>query len=149
MIELGVCLVLVWVIGEDIRRFRIRNWIVCVLAAAFFAANAGAMTTSLLLVHVLFALAGLALLFAAFMAGAIGGGDAKLLAAALLWVGPDGAFVFSLGLFAGALATFAAARLGCLPSRHKNGRTEVPYGPSIAAAWIGVIVLTLYLRTLQ
>lgn len=87
--------------------------------------------------------------------GWLGAGDAKLLAAALLWVGPTAALTLLLimGLAGGVLALviatdlrFAAANLvrGLL---HNSGeafmRQEVPYGVAIAAgAFVAVVQLT-------
>ena len=145
MIGLAVGLVLVFVIVEDLRRFHIRNLVVLLLAAGFFAACYARGQLALVVPHALFALAGLALLFPAFTARMIGGGDTKLLSVALLWIGPEGAFVFSLALLGSVLAYIAAAKLGSLPSRERRGRTEIPFGPSIALAWIAVIVFSAYL----
>lgn len=55
--------------------------------------------------------------FTLFAFGVIGGGDAKLVAAAALWLGPEGALLFILytmligGLLAGAILMFRAAPL--------------------------------------
>lgn len=147
MIELAVGVVLVLVTIEDLRRFRIRNGLVIVLVLAFVLACAWHDRLHLLLAHLLFALAGLVLLFAAFTRGVIGGGDAKLLTAALFWIGPEGALVYSIALAACALAYVLAAKLGLAPSRRTRGRTEIPFGPSIAVAWIAFLALTAHLET--
>ena len=147
MIELVVGAVLVFVAIEDMRRFRIRNGLVVVLVLAFVLACAWHGRLHLVLPHLLFALAGLALLYAAFTMGAIGGGDAKLLTAALLWIGPEGALVYSIALAACALAYVLAARLGLAPSRRAGRRTEIPFGPSIALAWIAFLAFTAHLET--
>lgn len=147
MIELVVGAILVFVAIEDMRRFRIRNVLVIVLVLAFLLACAWHDRLHLVLPHGLFALAGFALLFAAFTMGLIGGGDAKLLAAALLWIGPEGALVYSIVFAACALAYVLAARLGLAPSRRVRGRTEIPFGPSIAVAWIAFLALSATLET--
>lgn len=135
----GVLLLLAWVIVEDLRRFRIRNGIVLLLVAGFVLACLERDRTDLLVPHALFALVGLLLLVAAFAAGMVGGGDAKLLAAALLWVGPENCLAYALLLLPCALAYAGGAALGLLPARRVGGRLQIPFGPSLAAAWIGVI----------
>lgn len=149
MIALAVGLALIFVIVEDLRRYRIRNGLVLLLGAGFLAACLWQGRTDLLAPHLLFGLFGLALLFLAFLAGLIGGGDAKLLSVALIWIGPEGAFVFSLALLLFVLLYVAGAKLGWLPSREKGGRTQIPFGPSIALAWAAVLLLSAYLGLSQ
>ena len=149
MITIAVCLALVAVIVEDLRCYRIRNGIVLLLGAAFLAACFWQGRADLLAPHLLFGLFALALLFLAFAAGLIGGGDAKLLVVALIWIGPEGAFVFGIALLVFVLLYIGGARLGWLPSREKAGRTQIPFGPSIALAWISVLLLSAYLGLSQ
>ncbi|GJE60040.1 prepilin peptidase [Methylobacterium trifolii] len=139
MVEFAVCLLLVAVAVEDLRRFRIRNLSVLLLSAGFVAHCVERGTTFLLVPHAILAGAALALLIAAFVLGAIGGGDAKLLSAALFWVGPEGAFVFAVMLLVLTLLTIVAARLGLVASRGTGRAAKIPFGPSIAGAWLGVI----------
>lgn len=136
-----VCILLVWVALEDLSRFRIRNAAVLGLMVGFVVHSVAADRASLLIPHAIFAGVGFAALFAAYSLGAIGGGDAKLLTAGLLWVGPEGAVVFALLLLAFSLAYALAAWLGWAPSKQVGQRRAVPFGPSIAVAWIGVIAL--------
>jgi len=84
--------------------------------------------------------AGLAFLligFALFAKGWIGGGDAKLLAGAALWVGWKGLapFLVVMGLAGGVLAllVLVASRLPGLKTRW-NRPAGVPYGAAIALA---------------
>jgi prepilin peptidase CpaA len=91
-----------------------------------------------------------------FSRGYIGGGDVKLLAAAVLWAGPGrtvpvlfltGALGGMLALFllippAAHLATLARVKLGPGEATVKSGMaTPVPYGIAIAAAALLVIFL--------
>lgn len=91
-----------------------------------------------------------------FSRGYIGGGDVKLLAAAVLWAGPGrtapvllltGALGGMLALFllvppAAHLATLARAKFGPGEATVKSGMaTPVPYGIAIAAAALLVIFL--------
>ncbi len=124
------------------RRFRIRNVAVLALVAAFGLDCVLGGTTGRLLPHGLFAAVGLLLLGAAFALGMMGGGDAKLLMAALLWFGPEGSLPFAVVLFASTLGYGLGAWLGWLPSRLRAGRMVIPFGPSIATAWIAILALT-------
>ena len=142
MAELCVCFVLAWVVVEDLRRFRIRNAAVGLLGVGFVAHCVERGTVGLLPSHGAFAGLALALLALAFFRGMIGGGDAKLLTVALLWVGPEGALVFAVILFVLTLATVAGAGLGLIPSRRGARGTKIPFGPSIAGAWAVVIALS-------
>ena len=134
----GLLLRIAW---EDIRRFRIANRLVLALALLFPAACLVQGRADLLVPHGVFALAALGVLFAGFAAGICGGGDAKLLAAALLWIGPGGTLVFAALLLPAVVAYALGAWLGPLPARRQGGRLRIPLGPCIAAAWIGVIAL--------
>lgn len=83
--------------------------------------------------------AGLFALFAgAFMIGAMGGGDVKLIAALGLWLPlqPMMGLLFLMSLAGGAvtLATVAHHRW-----RRAEGRPEIPYGLAISAAGVWVI----------
>jgi prepilin peptidase CpaA len=75
--------------------------------------------------------------FALFAKGWIGGGDAKLLTGAALWVGWEGLpqFLTVMGLAGGVLALWvlAASRLPGL-RRRWNRPAGVPYGAAIAVA---------------
>ena len=136
LIDLAVAAVLIWAATEDLRRFRIPNRAVAILAISFLGACLLEGHTMLLLVHTAFAAFGFALLICAFAARMIGGGDAKLLAVALLWLGPESAFAFAILLLCAVLLYAAGAHFELVPSRTKNGRTRIPFGPCIAAAWL-------------
>ena len=142
-----VCLVLAGTLGsaaiEDARRYRIRNAAVMVLAlgvvAAYLAGRPGTLLPLALFVAVCFAA-----LVGAFARGWIGGGDAKLLTVALAFAGPNGAAPFAILLLVCVSLYALGARLGAVPSRAVEGRRQIPYGPSIAAAWIGLIALEVW-----
>lgn len=139
MTRLAACLILLWVLVEDMRFFRVRNLWVAALVACFVLDCLTRNRVPVLLPHALFAALGFALMAGAFVLRAVGGGDAKLLSAALLWVGPEGCFAFALVLGVCTLAYAAGARFGRFPARRIGGRTLIPFGPSIAAAWIAAI----------
>jgi prepilin peptidase CpaA len=138
---------------KDVTSYTIPNWMSLGLIAGFpFAAVAAHLPLPVVGLH---ALVGLAALFAGmgmFAARWIGGGDAKLFAAAALWIGWPAAMTYLLvtTLAGGALAVLLvglrSARLRpALPSgpgwfvRLAQPGENVPYGVAIAigalAAW--------------
>lgn len=129
---------LVWVAFEDWARFRIRNSSVLALAACL-AASWVSVPGSTVLAHALLGGATLLILAVAFARGWIGGGDAKLLALAFTFVGPGGALAYSLLLLGFAAAYAVAARARLLPARREDGRTRIPFGVSIAGAWLAML----------
>jgi len=131
------CLILAAAAGSDVARYRIPNAMCLALAAAAFvfalphdgAALAGRGLS-------LAALGGAAL--ALYLMRALGGGDAKLLMAAALWMPwaslPLFVFVLALAGGAQALATLALRRL--TGPATAAARTRMPYALSIAAAGV-------------
>lgn len=97
---------------KDLSSFTIPNWISLALALAFAPAALLA-GVSLPTIGVSFAIAAGVLVLGAgmFALGWVGGGDAKLMTAAALWVGLKGLAPFALytGLFGGALALILVA----------------------------------------
>jgi prepilin peptidase CpaA len=96
--------------------------------------------------HVGVALAALALTFALFMFGWIGGGDAKVFAASCLWLGPTASFTYSVYVTligCGLTLLLLLWRRRPLPVmltsqgwlvRLHSPREGVPYGIALAAA---------------
>ncbi len=140
---------------EDFRRFTIPNWLtlsivalwpVYLVAAPSLAAAIGGVCCALGVFIVG------ALLFAR---GYIGGGDVKLLAAAVLWAGPAGrpALLIVTALVGGVLALILVSPVGAYlfdGARAQLGSasipdnaitsTPVPYGIAIAAASLIVVL---------
>jgi prepilin peptidase CpaA len=141
---------------EDFRRLTIPNLVpaaVCLLWPVQFLTTAPSFYG---------ALAAIGCALAVFIVGAVcfargwlGGGDVKLLTAAVLWVGPAGtpALLVTTGMLGGVMATFllmpfgaqfaASARLmlGQIPLGIEGGSgVPVPYGIAIAAA---ALIVTL------
>lgn len=129
---------------EDARSYRVRNGYVLALAGLYVALAAVEGTGARFLWHLLFAAAALALLFCAFAAGLIGAGDAKLLTVGCLWVGPEGALPFALGLFVLSALYGLGAALSWLPAKRDCGRARIPLSPSVAGAWIGTMMAGAY-----
>jgi prepilin peptidase CpaA len=125
----------------------ISNRVALVLVVGFFAlAFVSGMTPSDMLSHVGAALAVLAVAFAFFARGWIGGGDAKLAAATALWLGFDHlmAYLLYASIFGGIL-TLAMIRFRLMPLPEALAEQEwvkrlhrldggVPYGIALAAA---------------
>jgi prepilin peptidase CpaA len=140
---------------KDLATFTIPNWISIALAAAFVPAALAA-GVPLPSIGISFAV-GLAALVAAigmFALGWIGGGDAKLMAAAALWVGLPGIAPFALytGLAGGALALALmglrsawirpVAEAGPAWARRLATPGEsAPYGVAIAAGALAAFAL--------
>ena len=136
---------LVFAACTDIASLTIQNWVSVALAAAFvLAALATGMPLSQLGMHLLFGVAVLAIGFFLFAANILGGGDAKLLAAAAIWTGFPGFPTLILGT-AIAGGVLALALLGARaafkqvetqPSfvhRLLTPKGGVPYGVAIMA----------------
>lgn len=136
----------------DLLTMRIRNALVGAMAAAYplFAAAAG---LDLATVGTAFAaaLAVLAVAFTLFSLGWIGGGDAKLAAAAVLWLGAGqaGAFAVYTALLGGVF-TLALLQFRLLPlaegwraspwiARLHDRGNGVPYGVPMAAAALATL----------
>ena len=133
---------------SDMLTMTIPNWISLALSGAFLvAAPLSGLPWMDLLSH--FGAGAIVLLagFVLFAFGAFGGGDAKLLAAAALWVGFDHLlpFLFLVGLFGGVLALailafrqfpLFAAYAPIWAMRLHSKDSGIPFGIAIAGAAI-------------
>jgi prepilin peptidase CpaA len=146
----------------DLVTMKIRNTLVVALAAAFpvFAAAAG-LDLATVGMSVAAALAVLAGMFALFLFGWIGGGDAKLAAAAVLWLGagPAPTFLIYSAVFGG-LFTLLLLQFRLLPlarvwrappwvARLHSRGSGVPYGVPMAAAALAVLPHTAWMAALR
>jgi prepilin peptidase CpaA len=137
--------------GWDLASFTIPNFLPAALLAlfAFFAVAAG-LSFHAIGLHLAAAVIGLALGFALFALGFIGGGDAKLFAVLLLWLGFGDLVAYALyaSLFGGVLTLSilflrrlplpaALARQGWVARLHHE-KSGIPYGVALAlgAFWI-------------
>lgn len=131
----------------DLITMTIPNRVCAALAAGYFVvALAAGVPAAAILINVSCAAAVLAIMFALFAFGVIGGGDAKLAAAISLWIGWG--MILDYGVTAaiyGGVLTLAilVGRRLVLPlwlSRHQwiarlhDSKTGVPYGIALAAA---------------
>jgi prepilin peptidase CpaA len=135
LIKLIVCMVLIYIIIDDLRNYRIRNEAIGVLIALFLleALVRGAYVDAG--VQFLIALIFFFLLLIPYAWGLLGGGDVKLLGVAFLWLGDAERLTFSVFFFFLTLVYVVAAKCRAAPSR---GRASVviPFAPSIAGAWL-------------
>ena len=145
-IQLLVGMVLIYVAIEDMLRFKIANESVMVLALLFlvFSLVSGALWPPLW--HLLFGAVMFAFVVAVYSFGVIGGGDAKLLAIAFLWIGAQNASFFCILLTLSAGVYLVLQRLfHILPGKtNAAGQFMMPYGPSIAVAWIATMAIRPY-----
>jgi prepilin peptidase CpaA len=111
-------------------------------------------------IHVAIALGVLAATFVLFWMNMLGGGDAKLMAAGALWMGPDHIieFLAYVTAFGGVLAVAMLAYRSFLPANafplpgwarrlHKTGE-GIPYGIAIAAGGLLLFPETAFFRAL-
>lgn len=131
---------LLYVVVDDLRAYRIRNGVVLALLAVSIAAIVAGGGWRALGPHVLFGVAGFLLLLLGYTRNLLGGGDAKLLSVAFFAIGPDDALLFSLALLCLTTLYWLGAKVGALPYRRIDGRMQIPFGPSIAGGWIAVLL---------
>jgi prepilin peptidase CpaA len=150
---------LIYAAGSDIARLIIPNWVSLALSGAFLvAAAATGLPLAQIALHALFGAAVLAVGFFLFQANVMGGGDAKLLAAAAVWTGLAGfaPFIFWTA-FAGGLMALAliAARQFVKQAetyppfvnhllKKQNG---IPYGVAIMAGGLMAIPALPFVTT--
>lgn len=132
---------------KDATSFTIPNWISGVLILGFFvAAPTVGLSLQAIGMHSAVGAAALLMAIAMFAVGWIGGGDAKLFAAASLWLGPEAMASFVLvTALAGGLLAIVLLKLRAdwarsfLPSgpgwieRLREPKGDAPYGVAIAA----------------
>jgi prepilin peptidase CpaA len=134
---------LVWAAAADILTRRIPNAIPALIGVFFFiSACASQLPMGELLSHALCGLIVLACGFTLFAFAIVGGGDAKLLAAAALWVGFGGipVFLFGTAVAGAALALFYLARNAVSGATGDSRRHRaIPYGVAIAAGALSAL----------
>jgi prepilin peptidase CpaA len=123
----------------DVRARTIPNWLtlaVAALAPAWWVASG--LDLHPILIRILCAVALLLVLAALFFAGAIGGGDVKLLVALALWLSPGTllTLLFWMAICGGLLSLFMVAFHHI---RGNGGAIEVPYGVAIALPAVLII----------
>ncbi len=142
LIETSIVATLIYTMVDDILHYRIKNVtiiVLLVLSLAFLLLNYELIR---IIVNVLLAVVCFFLLFLTYQRNLIGGGDAKMLTVALLWVGPSYALLFSVSLFASTVLYWIGAQWDIIPYKIVGGRMVIPFGPSVACAWIATILAT-------
>jgi prepilin peptidase CpaA len=147
--------------ATDLITMTIPNRVVLALVAGFFlVAPLAGLNWSDVGVHIAVGCAALAVGFALFAPGWIGGGDAKLFAATALWLGPNFLLNYSLtaALIGGVLTLLILSmRRLQLPSALNNQgwllklhdtKQGVPYGIALAAAGLLVYPYTPFMAAL-
>lgn len=126
----------------DVLRLQIPNWINGALLVLFFpAALATQMGLADIGWHVGFAIAVLTLTFTLYAFNLFGGGDAKMIPAVMIWVGPAGGldFLFAMALSGGLLAGLILFLRKQVPAEIAPSfassifqeKAQVPYGVAI------------------
>jgi len=133
LVALAIALVVAAV--TDLRSRRIGNWLTgaIALAAPLFWVATGLEPWPGIALQVGVALATFAVLAGLFAAGAMGGGDVKLLTALALWIEPSLflSFLFVMALVGGVVTIlFGAWHV----MRRRRDRLAIPYGVAIALA---------------
>ncbi|HEX3701193.1 MAG TPA: prepilin peptidase [Phenylobacterium sp.] len=147
---------------RDVTSYTIPNWISLALVAGFApAALALGLPLPALGLHVGLGAAGLALGMGMFAAGWIGGGDAKLFAAAALWLGWPAVATFGVvtamaggGLAVGLLALRSSALRAYVVTgpawvcRLAEPGENVPYGLAIAVGALAAFPASPFMKAL-
>ncbi len=153
----------IWAGVKDVTSYTIPNWISATLALAFVPlAILLGLSLGQIGLSVLVAFAVLLVGILLFALRWIGGGDAKLLAACSLWLGPSALLIFLLttallggGLALGLLALRnpllvpLAQRLPAWTKRLLTPGGDVPYGVAIAAAALTMFEQSSLVQQLQ
>lgn len=145
---------LLYAAAMDILTMRIANTIAIALVAAFpVLALVAGMSPQAILLHLAIGVGVLLVGMVLFQFRFVGGGDAKLISAAAVWMGYEQLLPFMVwvtifgGLLAVAVLAFRASPAGALPlpgwalRLHKQGE-GIPYGVAIAAGALCVYPLT-------
>lgn len=143
LVCLAFPLLLLYAAWHDVSTMTIPNWVSISLVAVFFpAALAAGLSPAEIGFHLAFAAAVLLVCAALFYLGVFGGGDAKVIAAASLWIGfaASGYFLMGMAIVGGALAAaLIGARRMKLASNKKwaqrllSPEEGAPYAVAIAA----------------
>lgn len=141
---LGLCIVAAM---TDINRLKIPNWLNLSLVALFVPAAAlSGLPLAMIGGHLVIAALTFLVSFGLFGFNVLGGGDAKMIPAVMLWMGPTAAlpFLLNMGLIGGLLALALLMARQAIPSVFVPGAIRapfengagVPYGVAIAAGAI-------------
>jgi prepilin peptidase CpaA len=159
LVIVALPLVLAAAAGWDVASFTIPNFLTLALLAIFavFAVAAG-LSPAVIGWHLLAGLLGFSIGFTLFALGYVGGGDAKLFAAVVLWLGFRDMLPYALlaSLFGGLLALGLMLLRRCpLPAflmrqnwivKLHDARSGIPYGVALAAGALFLLPSTEVFR---
>lgn len=141
---LALCVVAAMI---DVNRLKIPNWLNLSIAALFVpAALVSGLPIEIIGGHIVTAALAFLVAFGLFAFNVFGGGDAKMIPAVILWLGPSASlpFLYYMGIVGGVFALFifmvrrampAAVLPGLVRAPFEEG-AGVPYGVAIAAGVI-------------
>ena len=129
---------------HDVNRLTILNWLNVTLAVLFVpAAFVSGVPMEIIGGHLITALCAFLIAFGLFAFNIVGGGDAKMIPAVMLWVGPSASitFLFVMAVAGGACAILIILVRKTMPVEVVPGavrapfeeKAGVPYGVAIAA----------------
>ena len=124
----------------DLKQYKIRNEVILILTGLFLLQELFSGRWTTLHWNIGFAALVSAILFYFYTRRFMGGGDLKLLAVALLWVGPSCAITFAAFLLGFTGVHVAAAKLKWVDAKTIDNRQLIAFAPSIAAALIAVFI---------
>lgn len=152
LVLIALPLLLAAAAGWDLASFTIPNFLQAALLAGFVVfAGALHLGVSAIGLHLLAGLIGLVLGFVLFAFGFVGGGDAKLFAAVLLWLGLKDLMPYALAASVlGGVLTVALIALRRLPLpeilarqawilRLHDEKAGIPYGVALAAGALAIL----------
>ena len=132
--------VLFYAAWNDLRRHRIPNELVAVLAGLFVVHAVLSGRWVEMHWNIAFAFLTFLVMLVFYIRKTMGGGDLKLLTVGFLWAGFSCALPFAILLLAFALIHAFLVKMGFVDAIGENGR-RVPFAPAIAAALIGIFML--------
>jgi Flp pilus assembly protein protease CpaA len=140
-IESAAVAVLFYVGYMDFRTFKIRNHWVLLLLVLYAALAFVDRTASEVIANVILGVGMFAILLFFYSRGVVGGGDVKLMAVVALWIKEGHALPFSILLLLFICLHVLTAKLGWAPTKPMAGGVAISFGPAVAAALIGTILL--------
>jgi prepilin peptidase CpaA len=140
-IEAAAVAVLFYVGLIDFFTFKIRNDVVLLLLVLYVLLAVVSRSWTEIEFNILLAVIMSVILLWLFARRAIGGGDVKLFAVVCLWISAQAVLPFAILLLVLVALHVGAAKLGWTRIKVIGGRTAISYGPALAGALIGTIML--------
>lgn len=118
---------------HDVNRMTIPNWLNITLAALFVPASlVSGLPIEMIGGHVLAGGLAFAIAFGLFAFRIVGGGDAKMIPAVMLWMGPAAAlpFIYWMGIIGGACSLLLIVARRSVPASSVPGFMRAPFEPT-------------------